>query len=375
MNRIINFMKKETVLVIAIILAVMSSFFVPPNREYISYIDFRVLGILLSLMIVMEGFQQIGVFSCVGKQLLKLTSTIRQLVTVLVLLCFFSSMLVTNDVALLTFVPFAVYVLQQVKGENFMIPVIVLQTIAANLGSMLTPIGNPQNLYLYNLSQMDILSFCEIMLPYTVCSLVLLMVCMLAFPQYTIQIERIMEQEHGNGKSTLSHKDTMLFGILFLLCVLAVVRLIPYYFVLVLVIAGAFWYHYQVILKVDYSLLLTFIAFFIFIGNMGNMETVQNALQLLVNGKEMWVAIAASQVVSNVPATFLLSGFTDNYVELLKGVNLGGLGTLIASMASLISYKIYAQQYNKGKGRYLLVFTIANVGFLAILTALEKIVG
>ena len=373
MNKVFDFIKREMVLTIAIILAIGSAFWVPPGEAYLSYIDYRVLGILLSLMIVMEGFQQIGVFAAAGESLIKRTSTIRNLVMVLILLCFFSSMLITNDVALLTFVPFAVYILQRSRCENYMIPVVVLQTIAANLGSMLTPIGNPQNLYIYNLAQMDLLVFIEIMLPYTMGALVLLLVCMLAIPQYPVQMESIIRQ--GEEDRNLPKRDILLFGILFLLCILVVVRLLPYYLVLPLIIIVTIWYDYRILKKVDYSLLFTFVAFFIFVGNLGNIPTIQNELQMLVSGKEMWVAIAASQVFSNVPATLLLSGFTENYVELLKGVNLGGLGTLIASMASLISYKIYAQHYSTGRGRYMLVFTLANIGFLALLTALERIIG
>ena len=173
-EKIIVFVKKETVLVVAAILAVMSAFFVHPDQAYIDYIDFRVLGILLSLMIIMAGVQNNGIFDEIGQRLLAHTKNTAQLAFVLVFLCFFSSMVITNDVALLTFVPFALLTLQKCRQERLMVPVIVLQTIAANLGSMLAPIGNPQSLYLYNLSEMNVGEFLVFMLPYTVVSGVLL---------------------------------------------------------------------------------------------------------------------------------------------------------------------------------------------------------
>lgn len=366
MQKIITFIKKETVLVIATILAVISAFFVTPDERYLSYIDWRVLGILLSLMIVMAGLQKSGLFDAIGTKLLEHTKDTAQLVGVLVFLCFFSSMFITNDVALLTFVPFAVMTLQKCHQERLMVMVLILQTIAANLGSMLTPIGNPQNLYLYNLAGFQMGEFLAVMFPYTAVSGVMLLIVVFVL---SARKQKLVKEECSFAKEVTAdgRKKTVVYLILFVLSLLVVVRLVPYYIVLALVLVVVFVMDRAVLKDIDYCLLLTFISFFIFTGNMGNIEAIRDALQSLVSGREIAVGILSSQAISNVPAALLLSGFTQDYKSLLLGVNLGGLGTLIASMASLISYKIYAHNYNKTKGIYLIWFTIANLLFLAVL--------
>ena len=387
-EKCIYFIKQETVLAVATILAVISAFFVPPSKEYLEYIDWRVLGILLSLMIIMAGLQKTGLFDSIGAKLLGKTSTTRQLAFILVFLCFFFSMLITNDVALFTFVPFAMIMLKKCKQEKLLIPVLVLQTIAANLGSMLTPIGNPQNLYLYNLSGMGMGEFIGVMLPYTVISGVMLciaiVICCKKEPITEVAIESVQEswnKEDGNlspeKRKALQEKEALEKGrnlikntvyiTLFVLSLCVVVRLVPFEMVLLAVILLVFNMDRKVLTQVDYCLLLTFIAFFIFTGNMGNISVVRDTLQQLVAGKELAIGVISSQAISNVPAALLLSGFTSDYRELLIGVNLGGLGTLIASMASLISYKLFAKEYNDQKGKYFLWFTIANIIFLAVL--------
>lgn len=374
MPRIIEFIKKETILIIATILAIVSAYAVPPSRAYFSYIDWRVLGILLSLMIVMAGVQKNGLFDTIGRRLLERTKNTAQLVGVLVFLCFFSSMFITNDVALLTFVPFAVLTLQKCRQERLMVLVLILQTIAANLGSMLTPIGNPQNLYLYNLANMEMGEFLLLMLPYTVISgvLLLIVIFVLSARKQKVSADTWLVPEktgdiQGQADERAKRKKNMVYLVLFVLSILVVMRLLPYYLVLAAVLVLVFIMDRKVLVQVDYCLLLTFISFFIFTGNMGNLPAVRDTLQSLVAGRELGIGILASQIISNVPAALLLSGFTEDYRTLLLGVNIGGLGTLIASMASLISYKIYAQHYNRTKGIYLLWFTVANLLFLAIL--------
>lgn len=387
-EKCIHFIKQETVLAVATVLAVISAFFVAPSEAYLEYIDWRVLGILLSLMIIMAGLQKTGLFDSIGAKLLGKTSTTRQLAFILVFLCFFFSMLITNDVALFTFVPFAMIMLKKCKQEKLLIPVIVLQTIAANLGSMLTPIGNPQNLYLYNLSGMGMGEFIGVMLPYTIISGVLLcigiVICCKKESITEVVIEPVQEnwnREEENlskeERKSLQEKASMEKGrnliknavyiTLFVLSLCVVVRLVPFEMVLLAVILLVFNMDRKVLMQVDYCLLLTFIAFFIFTGNMGNISVVRDTLQQLVAGKELAIGVISSQAISNVPAALLLSGFTSDYRELLIGVNLGGLGTLIASMASLISYKLFAKEYNDQKGKYFWWFTIANVLFLAVL--------
>ena len=368
-QKIITFCKKEVVLVVATVLAVASAFVQPPSMAYFAYIDWHVLGVLLSLMIVMAGLQKNGLFDALGEALLFRTKRVWQLVLVLVLLCFFLSMAITNDVALITFVPFAVIALEKSQKQNLMIPVIVLQTIAANLGSMLTPIGNPQNLYLYNLSGMDIGEFIGIMLPYTAISLALILLCvfMLKGKKEAVTIENVTDVE-------LNKKKIWVYLALFILAFLVVLKVLNYILVLAITLLVVFCMERKVLKEVDYCLLLTFISFFVFIGNMGNIPAIKEALQQLVEGREVLIGVVSSQAISNVPAALLLSGFTSNYRSLLVGVNLGGLGTLIASMASLISYKILANKYDKLKGKYFLWFTLANVAFLVVLLGASTVI-
>lgn len=364
-NKIIEFVKKETVLTAAMVLAVLSAVMIPPDTEYIGYIDFRTLAILFCLMTVMAGLQKLGIFRRVARILLQHTHNVIALAEILVLLCFFFSMLIT-------FVPFTFTVLR-LSGEEAVrklaVPVVVLQTIAANLGSMLTPIGNPQNLYLYGKIQMSPIAFIKLMLPYSAVSLLFLLICTAVAAKHSgIAVRDVAGalQAEDAGQETAGWRRYLpvFYLILFLLCLLTVAHMIPYPVTLGIVVLGVGILDRTIIGKVDYSLLLTFVGFFIFIGNIGRMPAFCSFLQKIIEGREVMTAVAASQVISNVPAALLLSGFTENVKALIVGTNLGGLGTLIASMASLISYKQVASQIPGEKKRYFGWFTVANVGFL-----------
>ena len=365
MKKIISFMKKETVLTIATLLAVVSAFFVKPDRQYIGYIDFRTLGILFGLMVIMQGFQRTGLFDRIGKSLLQKTGKLWQLILVLVILCFFFSMLITNDVSLLTFVPFSILVLKKCGQEQAMIPTVILQTVAANLGSMLTPIGNPQNLYLYGLMDCSIPEFMGILLPYTVMTLVLLLLSLLCIRGKGEEISCRME-EGTEIKQSRKHRN-LIYGLLFLLALLVVARILPYGVLVTAVFLYTIIFDREALKGADYALLVTFISFFVLIGNLGRISLIREALERFVSGREILTGVLASQVISNVPAAVLLSGFTENYRDLLVGVNLGGLGTLIASMASLISFKLYTGCYKENRGRYLRWFTLVNIIYLFLL--------
>ena len=365
MKKIISFMKKETVLTIATLLAVVSAFFVKPDRQYIGYIDFRTLGILFGLMVIMQGFQRTGLFDRIGKNLLQKTGKLWQLILVLVMLCFFFSMLITNDVSLLTFVPFSILVLKKCGQEQAMIPTVILQTVAANLGSMLTPIGNPQNLYLYGLMDCSIPEFMGILLPYTVMTFVLLLLSLLCIRGKGQEISCRME-EGTEIKQSRKHRN-LIYGLLFLLALLVVARILPYGVLVAAVFLYTIIFDREALKGADYALLVTFVSFFILIGNLGRISLIREALERFVSGREILTGVLASQVISNVPAAVLLSGFTENYRDLLVGVNLGGLGTLIASMASLISFKLYTKCYKENRGRYLRWFTLVNIIYLFLL--------
>ena len=365
MKKVLQWLKKEVVLVAAWLLAVISMFFVHPNREYVTYIDWRVLGILLTLMLIMAGLRKHGLFDCIAEALLARTRRLWQLAAILVFLCFFFSMLITNDVALITFVPFAILVLDKAGQKKQTLKIVVLQTIAANMGSMLTPLGNPQNLYLYNLSGYSLGQFLKIMLPYTGVAAVLLVIAILTLRGKQEAIA--YEKEEREGKRASRFKVPV-YLILFALSIAVVCRVLPWQGVMVATVLLVVVLDYELMFQVDYSLLLTFVGFFLFTGNMAKIPAISNWLQNLVQGREYLVSILTSQVISNVPATLLLSGFTWDYRTLIIGVNVGGLGTLIASMASLISYKAYASAETENKGRYILRFTLVSLAFLAVLT-------
>ena len=388
-TKVKDFFKKETVCCLAFLLAVISMCFVVPSKNYISYIDFRVLALLFCLMAVVRGFSSIGVFTRLGTMLLTHVHSLRMLSALFIFLCFFFSMLITNDVALITFVPFTILVLSMAEQKKFLIPVIVLETIAANLGSMLTPLGNPQNLYLYTISGLSIGAFVRIMLPYSFVSAILLLIFILFLPKDTVSTATAANTANSTNTVTASNTSNVIceavkarknprilftaYLILFLLCLLTVLHILPYQIMFLLVLTGFLLLDYRVLKDVDYFLLLTFLCFFIFIGNMKQISLVHELISKLLVHHEVLMDIGASQIISNVPAAILLSGFTDDYSALLIGVNLGGLGTLIASLASLISFKFYTNSNGNDTRRFLGIFTLYNVIFLGVLFVLSLI--
>lgn len=381
MGKVLDFIKKEAVLCAALLLALVSACVIPPDQEYMEYIDVRTLAILFCLMSIMAGLQKTGIFRQIAGGLLGKVQGPAGLVLVLVLLCFFSSMLITNDVALITFVPFTFTVLGMMGEEQrrrLVLPLVAMQTIAANLGSMLTPVGNPQNLYLYGRAGMSVGSFVLLMLPYTAVSLVFLLIWGLVLGRRSIgEREAGAKDPQGQEKADFRPGGVLVplavYLVLFLLSLLTVARVLPWQGLFVVVLGAVLVVDRKILAKVDYSLLLTFAGFFVFIGNVGRIPAFREFLQGVVAGREVFAGIAASQIISNVPAALLLSGFSENYGQLLVGVNLGGLGTLIASMASLISYKYVAKEEGGCKGRYLIIFTVSNVCFLAALTGFHLI--
>lgn len=363
-----RFVKREAVLCIAVLLAVISMFFVPPNVGYADYIDWDTLALLFSLMAVMKGFQRAGLFDYLANKLLKRANTSKKLMAVLVFAPFFLSMVVTNDVSLITFVPFALIVLKSAGLHRLILPTVVLQTLAANLGSMLTPIGNPQNLYLYNASGMSFGELVLIMLPYVALSGIGLLVAVLLFK--SSPVGEVEVQTELKGAFALSWP-----AVFFVCALLGLFDVIPTIAVAAAVLLFLLVADRKTLAKIDYSLLGTFVALFIFIGNMGNIQAFRTFLSSVIEGNEVIVAVLASQVISNVPAALLLSGFSAEWPALVVGCNIGGLGTLIASMASLISYKSIARECPGRRGAYIVQFTIFNIIFLAALYVLSLILS
>lgn len=363
----IKLFKSQPVLVIAFLAALITVFIVPPDMQYIDYINRSVLIELFALMIAVAGFRSAGIFDKATDIMLKKAGTSRKIALILTLLCFFSSMLVTNDVALITFIPLSLMIFSGVKDEKLRIRTIVIETAAANLGSMLTPVGNPQNLYIYDEYKLTALDFIRTMLPSGIVSLVVLVLLTLAIPSEKCETS-------AEKKAEFRAAPTIGFTVLFIVCLLTVFRYIPDWCCLIAAVAAALIFDRRLLLKADYPLLATFVCFFIFVGNIGRIEAVSSFFRGILAGNELVVSLLLSQVISNVPAAVMLSGFTDNGTQLLLGVDLGGLGTIIASLASLISFQFYRKTETARTGQYLLTFTGVSLILLAPLLILNLLI-
>ena len=345
----IEFLKKECVLVIAVTLAILSSFISIPK---LSYIDFKVLIFLFNLMVVVAAFKELKVLDSIAIGLLKKCNTYTSISLALVFITFISSMIVTNDVALITFVPLSIVIAR--KANINVLKIVIFQTLAANLGSSFTPMGNPQNLFIYSFYNLSPIDFFKITLPIVI--LAVLFLVLLVFKDKKMNLSLDLEDVKIDNK-----RDVYLFGGLFLIILLSVFHVIDYKVTFLITIVMVLILNKKLFSQVDYSLLITFIGFFIFVGNISTMDVVKNFMEGILNSpKSTFLAsVLSSQVISNVPATMLLSGFTDHFKELLLGVNIGGMGTLIASLASVISYKIYASEF--GNDNYMKSFTFYNI--------------
>ena len=357
----IEFLKKECVLVIAVTLAILSSFISIPK---LSYIDFKVLILLFNLMVVVAAFKELKVLDSIAIGLLKKCNTYTSISLALVFITFISSMIVTNDVALITFVPLSIVIAR--KANINVLKIVIFQTLAANLGSSFTPMGNPQNLFIYSFYNLSPIDFFKITLPIVV--LAVLCLVLLVFKDKKMNLSLDLEDVKIDNK-----RDVYLFGGLFLIILLSVFHVIDYKVTFLITIVMVLILNKKLFSQVDYSLLITFIGFFIFVGNISTMDVVKNFMEGILNSpKSTFLAsVLSSQVISNVPATMLLSGFTDHFKELLLGVNIGGMGTLIASLASVISYKIYASEF--GNDNYMKSFTFYNILGLIIFVPIAYI--
>ena len=362
-----NFVKKNTVMVIAFFAAVMTCFIVPPDREYIGYFDFKTLSCLFCVLAVVCALRNLRFFYMLARKTVHLFKNARMTILGLVYITFIGSMLIANDMALLTFLPLGYIVLTTTGKEKYMAFTFIMQNIAANLGGMLTPFGNPQNLYLYTAFEIPNGEFMAIMAPPFVLAVALITLCCMVF----VKNEPL---EMDDLRITLPPGRTALYLVLFLLAILIVFRGIPYWIGLVIIPSVIFFKDRQALKMVDYPLLLTFVFFFIFAGNMAKIDAVRELFSGLLEKNTLLVSVLSCQVISNVPSSILLTQFTDNYRELLLGVNIGGVGTLISSLASLITFREYVK-HNPGKtGYYIAMFSAFNFAFLIILTGFMMLI-
>ena len=354
------FIKKNVVMVIALCAAIITSIFVPVDKEYLGYFDYKTLACLFCVLAVVCALKNINFFYILAKKVVQLFKNARMAILALVYITFIGSMLIANDMALLTFLPLGFFVLTTTGKEKYMAFTFIMQNIAANLGGMLTPFGNPQNLYLYSVFEISNLEFMQIMAPPFVLSVLLITICCIVF----VKAEPLRLEDE---KVVLDPQKTILYLVLFTLSILIVFRGIPYWIGLVVIPVVLFFVDRKALKMVDYPLLLTFVFFFIFSGNMARIDVVRDIFSALLDKSTLLVSTLSCQFISNVPSAILLSQFTQNYADLLVGVNIGGVGTLIASLASLITFREYVK-HNPGKtGYYIMKFSLFNFAFLIIL--------
>lgn len=359
-NAVKGFVKKNTVLTIAVICAVITACIVKPDRQYLSYFDLKTLTCLFCVLAVVCALKNISFFLILAHKIVRLFKNTRAGILALVYITFIGSMLIANDMALLTFLPLGYLVLSTTGKEKYMAFTFIMQNIAANLGGMLTPFGNPQNLYLYTKFDIDNMEFMGIMVkPFLLAVLMITVLCIIMVKPEPFEI--------ADEPVKLDKCKCILYSVLFVLAIAIVFRGIPYYWGLVIP-AVLFFVDRKALRMVDYPLLLTFTAFFVFSGNMARIELVREIFSSLLERSTLLFSVISCQFISNVPTAILLSQFTDNYQALLIGVNIGGVGTIIASLASLITLREYQKHYPKKVGSYLGEFSLINFSFLSILT-------
>ena len=360
--KILKLIKQNVVLTIATLAAFLTCFLVPPDKEYLGYFDLKTLSCLLLTLAVIVALRRIRFFTILARRIVLLTGSLRKLCLTLIYITFIGSMIIANDMALITFLPLGYFALKATDNEKYMAYIFILQNIAANLGGMLTPFGNPQNLYLYSYFNIPTGEFTRIMLPPFLLAVAMLTVGCLILKKQPLRIAK-------EDISGLPISKTVIYLLLFAFSILIVFRVIPYWLGLIVILPVLFIMDRGVYKQVSWDLLLTFVMFFIFSGNLARLPIIDHLLSDLLEQSTLLVSALSCQCISNVPTAILLSRFTDHYSELLLGVNIGGTGTIIASLASLITFSEYKMLYPHKIKQYFLLFTLLNVIFLTVLLA------
>ncbi|MBQ8392941.1 MAG: citrate transporter [Clostridia bacterium] len=360
MKYCICFIRSHAVFLIATMCAIVTSIIVPPDEKYLGYIDFKTLACLLATLCVVCALKNIKFFTILARRIIHSTPNFRVCVLALLYITFIGSLFIANDMALITFLPLGWYVLHDTGNEKYTPWLFVLQNIAANLGGMLTPFGNPQNLYLYTKFNIPTMEFMGIMLWPFLLSVAMITLSVFFFPADKMELKK-------TEYFVFKPKRSVIYLVLFTLSILMVFSVVPYYIALAIIVVAVLIMDRYALLRVDYFLILTFFMFFIFAGNMSRIDVIRELLSGLLEKNTLVFSALSCQVISNVPSAILLSQFTDNYKELLLGVNIGGTGTIIASLASLITFSEYCRCTEGSKKRYFAIFTLLNAVFLGIL--------
>ncbi len=364
--RLSTFFLNNVVLCIAMIAAVVTSIIVPVDREYVSYFDFKTLSCLFCTLAVVCALKNIHIFEITAGKIIELFHTARTAVIALVYITFIGSMLMANDMALITFLPLGYYVLSSTNNKKYMAFVFIMQNIAANLGGMITPFGNPQNLYMYSYFNIPTAEFVQVMFLPFLLSVVIITACCFLVGNEELKMNKIIHEK-------LDAPKAIIYGILFVFSIMIVFNVFPYYLGLIVISAFLLFMDKKALKQVDYPLLLTFCAFFVFAGNMSRMEAVNTFLSKLISRNTLLYGTLSCQVISNVPSAILLSKFTQNYQQLLVAVNIGGAGTLVSSLASLITFREYSKHAPGDTVPYIKQFTLYNFGILLVLLIVMSI--
>ena len=366
MKKSVLFFKNEPMLPIALLAAVVSLFITPPTKQLFSSIDWRTLGTLFMMLTVLEGFKQENVF----RPLLRLTGkigTMAGLSLFLVFGVFFSSMFVTNDVSLIIFVPITILLFRAANQEKFILPVISMENIAAVRGSLLTPFGSPQNLFIYGQSGVSAFHFVKFMFPIWIISGVLLVCFVVFLYRKDLKMTTGLHRTEIAGEwQAERRKQRIVYICLFVLVLFVIVSRTKFWYAAVLLVAAAVLItDRKLLLKTDYVLLVTFFCFFVFSSSVASNEAVASILQKIVAGREYISSIILSQAISNVPAAIVLYPFSRNTGALLYGLDSAGLVSLIGSLASVINYRIYVREYPGKGGKFIKTFTLVSLTFFA----------
>ena len=362
-DKVLAFAKKEVVLSIAIIAAIVTMFFVPVDKEYLDYFEYKTLMALFCMLAVVAGLKDTNVFELVSRKLIALFKTRRAVIYCLIYGTFFFDMIVANDMSLITFLPLTYLVLHKTGNDKYLGYTFILQTIAANMGGMITPHGNPQNLFLYSEYNIPTLEFMGVLLPQAIAVAVLLFIAVLFVKNAPLELK-------NEEKFDLKKKELGIYGVLFVLVILTIFRVIPHWITLIIVTLTVFFTDKRRFKEVDYALLATFCVFFVFSGNMARIEAIKNVIKGIVEDNTLLAGIVSCQFISNVPTAIFLSNFTEKYRELLVAVNIGSLGIIISSLASLITLKEYLKHQPQNFKKYMGMFTLVNTIFLAILVTI-----
>lgn len=368
LSSIMAFFKNQMILAISICAMLVTCLFIPPDISYIGYFNFKTLSTLFCTLAVVNAFSHIHVFEILSKNIVLKLHNLRNATLGLVFITFFGSMLLANDMALLTFLPLGFFVLNTTNNRRAMAFTFIMQNIAANLGGLITPFGNPQNLYLYAYFNIDNMEFVKIMMPTFITSVILIfLICCFVKP-----VPLTLREDNGY---TLDKKSTLIYSILFILSILIVFRVIPYIAGTILITAALLILDKKAVKEVNYPLLLTFCVFFVFSGNMARIPQVNLFFSKILPINTLLFGILSCQFISNVPSAVLLSHFTQNYQSLLPAVNIGGLGTLIASLASLITFSEFKKHNPQKVKSYIIEFSIINFSFLIILYIMQSLIS